>query len=247
MRHTLFILMALLAVTAEAQAPETAINSVLELNSRAQAAQKRIDELYQQRQKLLNDINTIEQEGSAFAVRNRELDTTIAEVKQSLSEINADMQAVAETQIGIIELLREMIEALAQFIELDLPFDLEKRRAVITELRTNLSRSDISVTQKYQAVVSAYLNEVRLGHTNSVAQERIETPLGHRIVDVLRVGRAGLWYVTQNGAQAGRWDARMQRWVDTDTNARDVMAGVHVVREIRPPSTIALPVQIDIP
>ncbi|MDH3769148.1 MAG: DUF3450 domain-containing protein [Gammaproteobacteria bacterium] len=243
----LFILMALFAGSTMAQTPAAAIDAVYELNSNALAAQKRIDQLYRQREQILADINTIEQEGSTFALRNRELETTIAEVNQSLAEIDADRQAVTGTQTGIIKLLRGMIDALENFIELDLPFELENRRAIVAKLRADLVGADISVTQKYQAVVSAYLNEVRFGHSNSVSQERIETPMGSRVVDVLRLGRAGLWFVTQDGTQAGRWDTHTRRWIDADTDPREVRSGIRVVRETSSSALVALPVQIEIP
>lgn len=240
------LLIVLLTGTAVAQTPAGAIESVLELNASALASQKRIDGIYEQRQQLLSDISTIEQEGTTFALRNRELEQTLAQVQQNLAEIDTDLRAVTETQTGIISLLDTMITALERFIELDLPFQLEQRRAVINRLRADLGRADIGVTEKYQSVVSAYLNEVRFGHNNAVSQERIETPLGNRMAEVLRLGRAGLWYVTADGTQAGRWDPVRRQWTDSDTDAHTVMTGIRIVRETASPAILNLPIQLDL-
>ena len=247
MRFLLLPLFWFICGVANAQSPGQAIESVLELNRSALAAQQRIDRLYKERQEILSDITTIKQEGTIYAIRNRELEQELSEIRQNLFDIDADLRAVTETQTGIITLLDAMINSLARFIELDLPFELEKRNAVIGALRSELVRPDIDVTKKYQAVVSAYLNEIRSGYSDAVSQETIETPRGSRLANILRLGRAGLWYVTPDGAEAGYWDPVRRSWSDAETRPQTVLMGIRAVRASGVPATLELPIHLNLP
>lgn len=240
------VLMLLLTITgvSNGQTPAQAIDAAVELNSRALAAQKRIDSIYSERLQVLSDINTIEQDGSVHALLNREIEQQLTALKQNMVEIDDDLRAITETQTGIMALLNAMVDALEQFIELDLPFATEQRLNQIQVLRTTLKRADIDVTGKYQSVVSAYLTEIRYGHNHAVTQQTIETPDGRRVVDVLRLGRAGLWYVTPDHAQAGRWDSVQRLWTDTDTDASTVRQGIKLIRESATAATLPLPIQV---
>lgn len=246
MRWLVFICALVATGAGYAQTPGEAIESALQLNSRALAAQQRIDRLATERKNLLNEIDIIEQAGSAYALRNRELEQQISALQQNLVEIDADLRAVSETETGIIATLDAMIDALEQFITLDLPFRTEARLEKIAGLRSELLRADLDVTDKYQAVVSAYLDEIRFGYTHSVIQQRIDTANGVRTVNILRLGRAGLWYVTPDGDHAGRWDPRQSQWIDADTDRQAVLDGIAMVRDSAKPVVVSLPVQLNL-
>lgn len=245
MRAVTVIVLTVLLCPANAQTPEQSIESVLRLQRDARATQLRIETISRQRQALLGEIETIESDGTTYALRNRDLEQQLATVQENLAEIDSDIHAVADIQTGIVTLLTGMIDALDRFIALDLPFELERRQAVITALRRDLVRADIDVGKKYQAIVSAYLDEIRFGHTDAVMTGRIATPAGERTVNILRLGRAGLWYVTPDGVTAGRWDRRTRGWTDADTDADEVMRGIRIVRNLTSPALIRLPVQAD--
>ncbi|MDH3589319.1 MAG: DUF3450 domain-containing protein [Gammaproteobacteria bacterium] len=247
MRVLVLLVMAFTAVTAWAQTPGEAIAATLRLNQEALDAQQRIDRLFEQRQRIQNEISTIELEGTTFALRNSTLAQQLADTRQNLAEIETDIHAITETQTGIITLLDKMIDALERFIVLDLPFQQQQRHARIASLRGDLVRSDLSVSNKYQAVISAYLDEIRLGFTNSVTTEQISTSHGDRTMQILRLGRAGLWYVTADGRLAGRWDPRDRVWTDDNTDPQEVIKGIRIVQELAAPDVVKLPLRLDIP
>ena len=247
MRVLVFLAMAFTVVTAWAQTPGEAIAATLRLNREALDAQQEIDRLFEQRQRIQNEISTIEMEGTTFALRNSALAQQLADTRQNLAEIETDIHAITETQTGIITLLDKMIDALERFVELDLPFQQQQRNARIAGLRSDLVRSDLSVSNKYQAVISAYLDEIRLGFTNSVTTEQISTQDGDRMMQILRLGRAGLWYVTADGKSAGRWDPRERKWTGGDTEPQEVIKGIRIVQELAAPDVVRLPLLLDIP
>ncbi len=235
------LLLCLVAGSAAARTPAEAIDAAAAINRQARAAQQRIDSLAGQRHRVLEEIRLIELDGTANALLNRELRQEVTELKQSLADIDTDLRAVTETQTGIISLTAAMIDSLERFIELDLPFMLPERRAAVTRLRENLGRSDLSVSEKYSSVVAAYLDEIRYGHSNGVHRHKI----GSRYVDVLRLGRAGLWFVTAGGTEAGRWDRQQHQWVRGDTNPESVLAAIEAVRDSREPPGVLLPLEVD--
>lgn len=248
MKHlALFLFCCCYSGVSLAQSPAAMIDAVRQINRQALDAQKSIDQLHDERQRILSRINTIEQDGSAFAVRNIELNNLIDKSRRETAEVDEEIQAVNEIQTGIAELMRSMIATLEKYIDLDFPFQLAQRRAVIDRLNSLLERDDISVAQKYQAVVSAYLDELRFGFSNEVYKDRIDTPGGQRVVEILRLGRAGLWYLTADGALAGYYDLRRRSWVDRNTDPAQVRLGIRMIRDSLPPTAIDLPVVLSSP
>ena len=54
---------------------------------------------------------------------------------------------------GIVPLLMDMIEDLDRFVNLDVPFEIERRRGMITSLRDLMDRSDVSIAEKYRNIM----------------------------------------------------------------------------------------------
>ena len=213
----------------------------------ARAAQAAIDAVHVQAEQLRYERQLVETEGTSFALRNSELVASVNTLQRNLNDLEDDLRAVAETQTGIVTLLTGMTDALARFVEIDLPFRIAERRAATAALRNALASSETSIAAKYQAVVSAYLEEIGFGVSNEVFTDSIDTGRGERTVTVLRLGRAGLWYLTPDGRAAGRWDRRERRWVDDGrTDAGEVQRAIRMFRDEGTVTAISLPVDLDL-
>ncbi len=247
MRASILPLLTLLAC-AQAQTPSDTIDAYAAAHREARSAQSAIEAQHARGELLRSERQLVEAQGTSFALQNRELETDIAGLQRNLRDLEDDLQAVAETQTGIVALLTGMTDALERFIELDLPFRSAERLGATAALRATLASSETSIAGKYQAVVSAYLTEIGHGSSNEVFSARIVTGQGERIVSVLRLGRAGLWYVTPDGQRAGRWHRRERRWIDDGhTDPAEVLRGIRMMRDEGPVTAIDLPVDIGSP
>ncbi|MBT8137643.1 MAG: DUF3450 domain-containing protein [Gammaproteobacteria bacterium] len=245
MRLATLALLLLLTVTSQAQTPSQAIEQTLQLNRQALSAQQQIDRLYEQRRQATEELNLVKQTGSAGALQQQQLQQQLSLLRDGLTAVEDQIAAVNETQTGLLRLLTAMVGALEQFVALDLPFDQDQRRARLVDLRVALRSASLSVTEKYQAVVAAYLDEIRLGSTNAVSQQLISGPRGSRQVEVLRLGRAGLWYVTPDDRDAGYWDPRQGRWIEGSADPGQVRAGIRVIRQTASPRPVTLPLRLE--
>jgi hypothetical protein len=121
-----------------------------------------------------------------------------------------------------------MIDGLARFIELDVPFLVEERLARAERLRGLLTRADVTAAEQFRNVMEAWLIEMDdYGTTGEIYTDEIVTADGvTREVELLRIGRVSLVYVTPDGSQAGAWDQRNRQWVLLDAGlVEEIRAG----------------------
>ena len=81
----------------------------------------------------------------------------------------------------------KMIDALDQFVELDMPFLLEERRQRVAFLRTLLERSDVTVAEKFRRLLEAYEIENDYGRTIESYKGSLDVDGASREVDFLRI------------------------------------------------------------
>ena len=80
----------------------------------------------------------------------------IADIDESISEVTV-------IQRQMMPLVIRMIDGLEQFIQLDVPFELDERMARLEFLRDNVDRSDMTVAEKFRQVLEAYNIELQYG------------------------------------------------------------------------------------
>ena len=94
------------------------------------------------------------------------------------------------------------------------------------------------LAEKYRRVLEAYQIEAEYGRTLGAERGQI----GDRQADLLRVGRAGLFYLTLDGDEAGRWDAKAGKWEELPGRYRkEIRRGLKLARETAAPDFINLP------
>ena len=79
---------------------------------------------------------------------------------------------------GIVPLMMDMIDGLAEFVSPDVPFLLPERRARVARLREVMDRSDVSVSEKYRQIMNASMVETAFGRTIEAYSGDIDTGEG---------------------------------------------------------------------
>ncbi len=127
--------------------------------------------------------------------------------------------------------MTRMIDGLAAFIELDMPFLLEERRARVEFLNDLVDRSDVTVAEKFRNVMEAWQIENDYGTFSETYTAPLEVNGQVREVDFLKIGRVALLYITPDRQTAGAWDQRSKSWVALDAaDLRDSVAqGIDIV------------------
>lgn len=224
-------------VGASAVAQSGAIDEILEVSSaKTQAAresQARVDRLADETRNLLDDYKTVMKQIDGLRVYNARLQRQIDNQLRRISEIDESIDQVTVIQRQMTPLVIRMIDGLEQFVEMDVPFNLDERRQRIEFLRTNVDRSDLTVAEKFRQVLEAYNIELQYGRGFETYSDTIDLGAGPRDVDFLRVGRIALVYQSTDGAEVGVWNNESREWdpLPAGDYASAIRKGVRIAKK----------------
>ena len=166
-------------------------------------------------------------------VYNARLQRQITNQERRIADIDESISEVTVIQRQMMPLVIRMIDGLEQFIQLDVPFELDERMARLEFLRDNVDRSDITVAEKFRQVLEAYNIELQYGRGVETYSDTIEINGVVRDVDFLRVGRVSLVYQTTDGEESGVWNASTQSWdpLPSGDYATAIRKGVRIAKK----------------
>lgn len=223
---------------------EHAIETQVNTDSAARQSQQQIDNLVDETTGLLAEYREVLRQTQSLRAYNEQLDQLVNSQHQELQSIDQQLINIEATQRDIVPLMMQMIEVMAQFVELDAPFLPEERQERVVQLQTLMSRSDVSLAEKYRRILEAYQVETEYGRTIEAYQGTLDENGQSRTVDFLRMGRVGLYYLTLDGSEAGMWDAETGQWQKLpNQQIKSIDQGLKVARRQLPPDLLVLPVK----
>lgn len=213
------------------------LDSVLKVGdvrtAQAQSSQKTIDRISDETGSLLQDYKRELKLIEDLKVYNAKLDIQIENQIEELSNIEDQTQKVTVTQRRIQPLAERMLDALEDFVRLDLPFHTEERYQRVRQIRSNLDRANLSPAEKFRQVLEAYKIETEYGRKVEAYTDSIQIDGLDREVDILRVGRIALMYQTTDAKQTGVWDNELKQWVELPASEyrASVRNGIRMARK----------------
>ncbi len=184
----------------------------------AQKSQVKIDHIADQTSDLLQEYKDVLKQVEGLKVYISRLDRQIENQNQRIDNIEISIAQVTEVKRQILPLADRMISALDEFIALDVPFLAQEREQRVDFLRANLDRSSLTDAEKFRQVLEAYKIENEYGRKIEAYTDSIMIGDKERDVEVLRIGRIGLLYQTNDGEVSGAWDQRARQWVQLDNS-----------------------------
>lgn len=220
------------AGTASADALDQILQTGIETQKLAQESQQRIDKLVDQTNDLLTKYKTVLKEIEGLRVYNRQLEKQISNQEKEMTELNESIDNVTEVERQITPLMLRMVDALEQFIELDVPFQMDVRREGIVRLRDLMDRSDVAASEKFRNVLEAYQIESAYGRTFEAYEGQIDIEGQEQNVDFLQVGRIALLFQTRDGETSGAWNQTTRSWEILSNSYRtSITQGLRVARK----------------
>ena len=227
------------AAVASADSLEAIMQVGKERTAEARASQTKIDRLADETRDLLADYKTVMKQVEGLRVYNARLDRQIANQERRIADIDQSISDAAVIQRQIPPLVTRMLDGLDQFIDLDMPFDLDTRKGNIEAVRANLDRSDVTSAEAFRQVLELYSIELQYGRGIESYSDTIEVDGASREVDVLRIGRVALVAQTTDGASTRAWNNSSRSWEELST--ADYSAAVRkAVRIAKKQATIEL-------
>jgi hypothetical protein len=137
-----------------------------------------------------------------------------------------------------------MIDGLDQSVALDIPFLIEERTKRIDALKLLMSRSDVSVAEKFRKVMESYQIELDYGSSAEYYKQSLDlgSDYGVRDYNMLRVGRIGLYFQSDDSSITGIWDVNQNDWVVDDEHRAEIRKGLRMARQLIAPELMLIPV-----
>lgn len=221
------------AVNAQAATLDQVLDVSEAKNEAARQSQAKIDRLAEETRDLLEDYKAVNKQIEGLKVYNDRLRRQITNQEKRISDIEASIDEVQITQRQMPGLVIRMIDGLEQFVEMDVPFNIDERRSRVEFLRENVDRSDLTVAEKFRQVLEAYNIELQYGRGFETYSDTIELDGVTRDVDFLRIGRIALVYQTTDGSEAGVWNNEARAWepLSAGDYANAIRKGVRIAKK----------------
>jgi len=221
---------------------EAAVEASARGNEAAAASQGRIDKLSGDTDTLAAEYRAALQETRALESYNKQLESLIAAQGREVEDLRSQIDRVTGVGRQVMPLMLRMLDALEQFVELDLPFLLEERRERVAGLRRMMGRAEVPISEKYRRLLEAFQIENEYGRTIEAYRGSLEADGQSRTVDFLRVGRNVLLYQTLDGNESGIWQPHSASWAVLSGSYRiPIRQGIRIARKQAAPDLIRIP------
>jgi len=230
------------AAMAQQQTLDQSVNTQQQIVKHAAQTQAKINDLANQTQQLLNEYMTTEQQVDQLKKYNNNLESLINDQQSRITSLNKQLGQIGDVEHGIVPLMQQMIAGLKNFIQLDVPYQLNQREQTVQKLHDLMSNSDVSIAEKYRQIMGAYTNELQDGRTIDSYRGQLTVNGKQQTVDFLRVGRVALCYQTLDQSQTGCWNERARKWQKANAYRANVSKGLQIARKQTSPNLMKLPV-----
>lgn len=202
----------------------TDLNKVLEVgikaNQMAQQSQEKINKTVDQTDKIIGDYKAVLRTVEGLRVYNAQLQRQIDLQVVEMGKLSNSIKGVTYIKRQITPLMMDMVAALGDFIEYDLPIKREERLAGIERLRELMDNPNVDASEKFRSVFELYQIESEYGRAVQAYTDKITIDGNELEVDMLHIGRIALVYQTRDGKQSGMWDVATGSWIELEESYR---------------------------
>jgi hypothetical protein len=242
---TALIAVVTLALTAPVLAAD--LDAVLDTAGKdlqlARASQQTIDQVVLETESLESEYSQALKQLDGLQVYNQYMQQQIAHQDEELARLAQSLDNIEDVERQILPLMIRMLDALEEFVELDLPFLKDERQQRVIGLRALMARADVSAAEKFRRLMEAFQIEADFGRTIETYKDTATIDTATMEIDVLRIGRIGLFYQSADAKATGTWDTDSKQWMALGSGARNaVRQGIRMARRQVAPDLLLLPV-----
>ncbi len=207
-------------------------------------SQSRIDKLQEQTNALLQEFKTVNKQIEGLRVYNAQLEKQIASQLEVINDLEESIDNVTIIERQIQPLVLRMLEALTQFVSLDMPFKLDTRQEELEKVTNNMDKANISVAEKFRQVLELYKIEAEYGRRIDTYEDTLNLDGTERQVSILQVGRVALLYQTKDTQFSGAWDSRQKQWVPLSSGEyrSAILKGIRIAKKQASTDILELPI-----
>ncbi|MBW8182267.1 DUF3450 domain-containing protein [Shewanella nanhaiensis] len=213
------------------------------IHAEAATSQKKVDKYYDQAQDMAFEYAQVADTRESTKSYNDYVAGLVADQEATMKLIQDDINGVDKLRQGVVPLMFKMVDALEQFIALDLPFNLEARNARVERLRNTLNTAEVTLAEKYRLILDAYNIEREYGSKLNAQTGQLALDGKEILVDFLNFGRVALYAQSQDQKQAWMYNADSKGWDQlSDGYLRNLNKAIKQARGQGAPDMFALPI-----
>lgn len=233
-----------LAATPPASAQlEEAVREAESATDAARESQERINEIHDRTGDLFREYRATLQRIESQRLYVDQQRVFLESQRNELAELERQIDEVDDITTSLLPMQIDMIDALEEFINLDLPFLIEDRLARVGRLRDVMGDPNVAPAERYRLILEAYQIEADYGRTLRTYEAPLTDAEDAPTVDFLLIGRLAYIYQTQDDTDAGIWDADAGEWRSLGSGYRtSVRSAIRMADEVTTPNVFLAPV-----
>jgi len=178
----------------------------------------------------------------ALTVYNAQMRSLIESQQREMASLNDQASRVEIVSRAVTPLMLKMVEALGQFVSLDMPFLLDERTKRVEDLEKAMAKADVSNAEKFRQIMEAYQIENEYGRTIDAYRSSLTVGGKEITVDFLRFGRIALVYQSLDESERGVWNKQTKSWEPLGTEYRSpIRTALRIARKQAAPDLVRLP------
>jgi hypothetical protein len=248
-RASLMAAVAASAIGGVASAQSAQLNRTLDEAQASTTAgaqtQSRIDQLDDQRTDIELEYRALLQQIESQRLFVEQQEVFIRSQENEVTSLNQQIERVDNIERDLAPMMREMVAQLEEFVNLDLPFNLEGedgRTARIERLYELVDDPNVSQAERYRVILNAYEIEASYGRSIVAQEETVLDGDSPVIVDVLRIGRTAMIRRYRGSNRLTMLVPGASDWVDLPGSyLNNINRAFRIAEEVTTPSVFLVP------
>ncbi|MFP4034323.1 MAG: DUF3450 domain-containing protein [Desulfovermiculus sp.] len=207
-----------------------------------QSTQQQRDKWREERERLLAQLEELEDQNAKLQKEHDVLEQTLGDEQKRRTEKKEQLADIKEISNQIQPFLDELLHTIDIRVSQGLPFLPEERKDRMQDLQEMNADPEVSTSEKYRKIMEALLIEAEYGFTTEVYQEEIPVQGETILVNVFRLGRLNLFYLSLDRESCGFYNIAEKSWQPlSPVYLRDIRAAVEIATKRRTAELLTLP------
>jgi hypothetical protein len=222
---------------------DDAIEQIVAANVVAAQSQASVEKLADETTELSSQYRATLEETESIRVYNAQIEGLVRAQEEEVASLRQQIDNVTVVARELTPMMLRMLDALEQFVALDVPFLEAERRDRLGKLRAMMQRADVTDAEKYRRIIEAFQIENDYGRTIEAYKGQLGEGATARTVNFLRVGRIIFLYQTLDEKEAAAWSQESHSFVPLPADYRTTLhKGFQMARKQAAPDLLGLPV-----
>ena len=206
-------------------------------------SQSKIDATDSETDKLVNEFKVVSKQVEGLKLYNAQKRIQIQAQLDLMDKYDEQLIQVVVMQRQVPPLAQRMLAGLEKYVKLDTPFHLEERMQRLDLVRASLSNPKVTASEQVRQILEAYNIEGEYGRKLDAYDETIVLDGKEMVVNILRVGRLGMFFQTKDERKTGYYDTELGTWEELSGSYRvTVRDGIRMAQKLAPMDIMMLPI-----